>query len=135
MNRMLLAVMASMVVAACSPKPAADASVAATPPAATPMAASNMPMMASDPSDTAATKGYKAAMMKMMGDSPKSFSGDPDVDFFSQMRVHHEAAIDMATVELSEGNDPAVKALARNIIAAQQKEIATMNAWLKQHGH
>ena len=69
----------------------------------------------------------KMAMMKS--------SGNVDVDFAMMMRVHHQAAIDMATVELSEGKDPAVKGLARSIIAAQQKEIATMNAWLKQHGH
>lgn len=94
----------------------------------------DMAMMTPDPSDSAATKGYKAAMMKAMKDTPKSFTGNPDIDFMTHMRVHHQAAIDMASVELDKGLDPAAKDLARNITSAQKREIGTMNAWLKQKG-
>ena len=89
--------------------------------------------MMPDPNDSASTKGYKAAMMKMMQAMPK-FSGDADVDFMKQMRPHHQAAIDMAKVALTNGKDEDVKKLAQEIIAAQEKEIATIDAWLKKKG-
>lgn len=58
-------------------------------------------------------------------------SGDPDKDFMAMMIPHHQAAIDMAKAELQYGKDPRVLTLAKNIIAAQQNEIAEMQAWLK----
>lgn len=91
----------------------------------------DMRMMAPSPGDTASTKGYKSAMMKMMQAMPAKFTGDADLDFMSQMRAHHQGAIDMAKVVLANGKDPAVKKLARDIVAAQEKEIVTIDAWLK----
>lgn len=41
---------------------------------------SSMPMMMPSASDSAATKGYKEAMMGMMKSMP-AFTGDADVDF------------------------------------------------------
>jgi len=104
-------------------------------PSAMPMATSGsgMEMMAPSPGDSAATAGYKSAMMKMMTSMPK-FSGDADVDFMKQMRGHHQAAIDMAKVVLANGKDAETKALARKIISAQEKEIKTIDAWLKKKG-
>ena len=95
----------------------------------------DMKMMAPDPSDSASTKGYKAAMMKMMEGMPMmKFTGDADLDFMSRMRAHHQGAIDMAKVVLANGKDPAVKKLAQDIVTAQEKEIATIDAWLKAKG-
>ncbi len=91
----------------------------------------DMKMMAPSPGDTASTKGYKSAMMKMMQAMPAKFTGDADLDFMSQMRAHHQGAIDMAKVVLANGKDPAVKKLARDIVAAQEKEIVTIDTWLK----
>lgn len=93
----------------------------------------SMEMMAPAADDSAATAGYKSAMMKMMQAMPK-FTGDADVDFMKQMRGHHQAAIDMARVVLANGKDAATKSLARKIIAAQEKEIRTIDAWLKKKG-
>ncbi len=84
-------------------------------------------------SDPASTAGYKASMMKMMHAMP-AFSGDADVDFMKQMRPHHQAAIDMAKVVLANGKDADTKKLAQEIIAAQEKEIAIIDAWLKKRG-
>lgn len=45
------------------------------------------------------------------------------------MIAHHEGAVDMAEAEIAAGKDAAVKALARGIVAAQQREIAQMTSW------
>jgi uncharacterized protein (DUF305 family) len=45
------------------------------------------------------------------------------------MIPHHRGTIDTARVVLQFGKDPALKKLARNIIASQRKEIAFMQQW------
>ena len=61
-------------------------------------------------------------------------AGRPGDVMFSQMMVpHHEQAVEMADLALT--NDSAsteVKSLAQQIKAAQDPEIATMNGWLKE---
>lgn len=93
----------------------------------------DMKMMMPSPSDPASTKAYKSAMMKMMQAMPK-FTGDADIDFMRQMRTHHQAAIDMAKVVLAHGKDAETKKLGQEIISAQEKEIVTIDAWLKKKG-
>ena len=73
------------------------------------------------------------AMSKMMADMSKPYSGDADQDFVSHMIPHHQGAIDMAEIELKYGNDPKLKQLAGRVIAAQQREIAFMQAWQAKH--
>jgi uncharacterized protein (DUF305 family) len=73
------------------------------------------------------------AMKTMMAGMKKPFSGDPDQDFVSHMLPHHQGAVDMAEVELKYGSDPKLKQLAGRIIAAQQREIAFMQAWQAKH--
>ena len=90
-------------------------------------------MMTPAAGDSAATKGYKQSMMKMMEGMPP-YTGDADIDFNKQMRVHHLAAIDMAEVQIAQGTDPETKALAQKIIADQRREVAQIDAWLKQRG-
>ena len=75
------------------------------------------------------------AMEKMLaGMAGIKPSGDDDVDFVRLMLPHHEAAIDMAKVELTHGKDPQVRRLAQEIVIDQQSEIDLMQLWLKQHG-
>lgn len=93
----------------------------------------HMALMTGAPGDSPATLGYKASMMKMMQDMPP-YTGDPDVDFNKQMRVHHIAAIDMAEAQLAHGRDPATTALARKIMADQKREVAQIDAWLRARG-
>jgi Domain of unknown function (DUF305) len=93
----------------------------------------DMAMMGPAAGDSEATRGSKAAMMKMMHGMP-AYTGDADVDFNKQMRGHHVAAIEMAEVQLKHGKDPESRALAQEIIVAQKKEIAGIDAWLAKRG-
>ncbi|MCK8477837.1 DUF305 domain-containing protein [Microbacterium aurugineum] len=47
--------------------------------------------------------------------------------FLEQMIVHHEGAVEMARVQVDDGNDPEAIALAQAIIDAQTDEIQEMN--------
>ncbi len=73
----------------------------------------------------------KQSMMSGM-DSMKTMkmSGDTDKDFAMMMKIHHQGAVDMAQMELAHGKSPVMKAMAKNIIAAQKKEIAQFDRWL-----
>jgi uncharacterized protein (DUF305 family) len=79
------------------------------------------------------TKAYLAVNDRMHKDMMIAFTGDADIDFMRGMIPHHQGAIDMATVELQFGKDSETRQLAERIIAAQQQQIAEMNAWLAKH--
>ena len=59
--------------------------------------------------------------------------GDNDADFVRLMLPHHQAALDMAKVELTHGKDPQMRRLALEIVTDQQSEIELMQLWLKRH--
>ena len=80
--------------------------------------------------DNPAVAAYMAANQKMHRDMAIDYTGNADVDFVRGMIPHHQGAIDMAKVELQYGTDPAIRKLAETIIAAQEAEIAEMEAWL-----
>jgi uncharacterized protein (DUF305 family) len=52
-----------------------------------------------------------------------------DLGFVTMMRTHHGGAVEMAEAELGAGASAAVKALARQMIAAQQAEIRQLHGW------
>jgi uncharacterized protein (DUF305 family) len=83
--------------------------------------------------DSPATQAYRDAMTKMHHDMDIPYTGDADRDFVAGMIPHHQGAIDMARIELRYGRDPALKKLAEDIVAAQEKEIAFMHAWQAKH--
>jgi uncharacterized protein (DUF305 family) len=54
-----------------------------------------------------------------------------DQAFLSEMTAHHQGAVEMAQLALQNAKHPEIKQLAQGIIAAQDKEIAEMQAWQK----
>lgn len=90
--------------------------------------------MKSMPMNAAGDGAFKTANEKMMKAMDVPLTGDTDRDFVAGMIPHHEGAVDMARIELRDGHDPALKKLARDIIAAQDKEIAFMKRWQAERG-
>jgi len=62
-----------------------------------------------------------------------SASGGLDQKFVTGMLPHHQAALDMANVELQKGKNPQVKALAQTIIDDQTREQGLMRSVAASH--
>lgn len=80
--------------------------------------------------------GMSGGMPGMMSDQQMQQLGaatGPEFDrmFLQMMIQHHTGAIQMSQTELRDGQNPDAKALAQQIIAAQQAEITQMQALLK----
>ena len=69
-------------------------------------------------------------MMGMEGMQKMTMSGDIDKDFAMMMKLHHQQALNMAEMELANGKSAEMKAMARQIIVAQKKQIAQFDKWL-----
>ena len=85
-------------------------------------------MAAADAASSAATGSLTGAMAKMM---QKMNAGKPignmDHDFAHMMMTHHQGAIDMSEIELRDGKNATLSAMAGKIIADQKKEIADLD--------
>jgi uncharacterized protein (DUF305 family) len=91
-------------------------------------------MVSSSQSSETAVQQMHNAMTAMMNDmQTMETSGDPDQDFAMLMRRHHQAAIDMARVEIVNGKDEKLKAMAQKMIDDQQKEVTEFFNFLKGH--
>lgn len=71
-----------------------------------------------------------------MDDDPATLETAKPFDraFLDMMIPHHEGAVTMAKAELDEGGDPELKALAEDIIEAQEREIEEMRKHLGDGG-
>jgi uncharacterized protein (DUF305 family) len=96
--------------------------------------AEDMKGMTMKPATSPADKAFAASMKTMMNGMNVKPTGKPDADFARMMIPHHQGAIDMAKIELQYGTDPELRQLSTDIVAAQEKEIAQMRAWLAKNG-
>lgn len=100
------------------------------------MAMGGMDMGGMDMGDakSPSSKAYGEVMSTMMANIMVPYTGDADVNFARGMIPHHQAAIEMAKIQLEFGKDPELRKLAEAVIAAQEAEIAKMKAWLAARG-
>jgi uncharacterized protein (DUF305 family) len=83
-----------------------------------------------NPADAAFLQAMRGEMIGMHQSMP---TGDTDSDFARFLLPHDQTSIDLAKAELQFGKDPELKTLATEIIAAQDKEIALLKAWLAKN--
>lgn len=82
-----------------------------------------------------ASDAYMDSMAKMDDAmAGMKMTGQPGIDFAASMIPHHQAAIDMAKAYLASGEgDAELTKMSNEIIAAQEREIAVLKAWLARH--
>ncbi len=81
-----------------------------------------------------ATTDFLMAMTKMHQPMMDGIMDkNADIAFVKGMIPHHQGAIDMSEIILKYSNDPQIRQLAEDIIAAQKKEIKLMHDWLAKH--
>lgn len=79
------------------------------------------------------------SMESMMMDMNASLAGKTgeefDKAFIDEMIIHHQGAIDMANLALTNAEHEEIKNLSNDIITAQTKEIEQMKSWQKMWGY
>jgi uncharacterized protein (DUF305 family) len=79
-------------------------------------------------------RAIHSAMMQAMQPSMQGMMNlDTDVAFVCAMIPHHQAAIEMARVAESQGDNAEAKQFARQIIREQQRELDRMTQWVRQN--
>lgn len=77
---------------------------------------------------------FKQVMDKMMQNMHSTkMTNDPDHDFATMMKAHHEGAIEMSNIELTRGKNAELKQVAQKIIDDSKKDINDLNSFLNSH--
>jgi uncharacterized protein (DUF305 family) len=106
---------------------------AATPASTPPMSHEHMKAMDTKAMDMKGTDAMdmKAHMMKSMQSMQNMpMTGDADKDFAMMMRMHHQCGVEMAQMQLANGKNTEMKAMATKIVKAQKIEIAQFDTWI-----
>ena len=122
--------LATSLLSACSDNKTTTQDATATPPAAPATAESTATPDSANltaPANSAATSSLTGAMAKMMQQMHASQPiGNTDHDFIHMMMAHHQGAVDMSEIELRDGKDATIKAMAAKILADQKREIGAL---------
>ncbi|RPD43458.1 DUF305 domain-containing protein [Paracnuella aquatica] len=85
-------------------------------------------------SGSTAGNSFQGAMNKMMQQMHSmKMTEDPDHDFAMMMKSHHQGAIDMSNIEISQGKNEDLKQVAQKIITDSQKNIGELENFLSSH--
>ena len=87
--------------------------------------------MHTNQASTDSSMGMNAMSGYLQGKTGDSF----DKAFLSEMIVHHQGAINMATLAKQNAKHDEIKKLADEIVVAQTKEITEMKQWQLQWGY
>ncbi len=90
-------------------------------------------MMGNAPADAGSRQLHQSMMAGMQDMQRRPMTGDVDKDFIRMMRQHHLQGIEMARIQLQNGDDQEAKRMAQKIIEEQQKEVARFDSWLQSH--
>jgi uncharacterized protein (DUF305 family) len=86
------------------------------------------------PADAPYWEGLMDSMTRMHAAmSSTRPSANADTAFVALMLPHHQAAIDMAKIELTFGKDEQLRRLAQEIVTDQESEIQLMKLWRQQY--
>lgn len=97
-----------------------------------PMMSNNGSHMMPDGTSMSNSGSDMSSMMANMNAGLQGKTGDAfDQEFLAEMIVHHQGAVQMAQLALTNAKHQEIKDLASGIISAQNKEIAEMKAWQK----
>ena len=77
---------------------------------------------------------HQSMMAGMKQMQAMKMTGDVDCDFATMMTHHHKHGIEMAEIELRDGKDDKMKAMARKIVDSQKAEIREFEQWLASKG-
>lgn len=107
---------------------------AGTPATTPPMAHGDMKGMDMKGMGTMHATDMKAHMMKSMQSMQSmTMTGDTDKDFASMMRMHHQCGVEMAQMQVANGKNAQLNAMAKKIIVSQKKEIAQFDTWIAKN--
>nr|WP_207366855.1 DUF305 domain-containing protein [Fibrella rubiginis]MBO0939331.1 DUF305 domain-containing protein [Fibrella rubiginis] len=90
----------------------------------------SQPTIAQQSTSNAMMKSMQSGMTQMMS---MKLTGDPDRDFAMMLKMHHQSAVEMADMEVKQGKNAQVKALASKIKASNQKEIRELDQFMSSH--
>lgn len=77
---------------------------------------------------------FSVMMSKSMQEMMQmQMTNDPDHDFASMMKMHHQLAVEMAQHVLKNGQDGMIKGMAQMMITKQQGEIEGFDKFLSSH--
>lgn len=86
------------------------------------------------PDPGAASTARLEALYRARRDSARNRFTEADVRFMTGMIAHHAQALVMSRLAPTHGASPRIRTLAARIINAQEDEIASMQAWLRDRG-